>query len=253
MRPPGAQTLRVLPTAEAVAEAVAERLVEALARNPELVLALPTGRTPLLLYRHLVALHREGRVSFSRATAFQLDELLGLAPDHPARFAAYLTRHLFQHVDLAQERIQRLDGAAPDPEAECARYEDALAAAGGLDVALLGIGDNGHVAFNEPGPTLQARAHVAVLARQTREANAGLFAGEPSHVPTHALTLGMAALLQAREVHLVATGASKADILRAALRGPLTPQVPASFLQLHPRLSVWLDTAALGQNEAALS
>jgi glucosamine-6-phosphate deaminase len=236
--------LHVLPTPEAVAEALAERLVGALACNPALVMALPTGRTPLALYRRLVALHGEGRVSFARASVFQLDEFLGLEPDDPARFAAYLERHLLRHVDVASARVHRLDGAAPDAEAECARYETALEAAGGLDVALLGIGDNGHVAFNEPGPALQARAHVARLTRQTREANAGLFGGEPARVPTHALTLGMSALLQAREVHLVATGAAKAEVVRAALQGPVTPLLPASHLQVHPCLEVWLDAAA---------
>jgi glucosamine-6-phosphate deaminase len=239
--------LRVLPTAAALADALAAHLAAGLAAAPDLVLGLPTGRTPLELYRRLVALHREGRLSFARATAFQLDEFLGLAPDHPARFAAYLERHLYAHVDLPPARAHRLASDAADPSAECARYEAALAAAGGLSVGLLGIGGNGHVAFNEPGPALQARTHVARLAGRTRQASAGLFGGEAAdavHVPTHALTLGMAALLQAGELHLLATGEGKAAVVAAALTGPVTPELPASLLQLHPRVTVWLDAPA---------
>jgi glucosamine-6-phosphate deaminase len=191
-----------------------------------------------------VALYREGQVRFAQAHAFQLDEFCGLAPEDPARFWAYLERHLFSQVDFPPAHLHRLAGEAPDTQAECRRYEAELAAVGGLDVCLLGLGDNGHLAFNEPAAALPARAHPTALTRQTREANAGLFGGEAFRVPTRALTLGLGSLLQAREVHLLATGEAKAPVVQEALGGPLTTQLPASLLQLHPRLEVWLDAAA---------
>jgi glucosamine-6-phosphate deaminase len=236
--------LHVQPTAEALAEAVAEQLAAQLQAQPAQVLGLPTGRTPLALYRRLVVLHRAGRLDVSLAHAFQLDEFAGLLPEEPASFFAYLERHLFAHLPFPPGHLHRLRSWEPDAAGECARYEAELQAQGGLTLTLLGIGDNGHVAFNEPGPSLQAATHVVHLSRSTREANAGLFGGEAVRVPTHALTLGLGALMKAQAVWLLATGPAKARVLAAALQGPLTPALPASLLQLHPRLTVWADAAA---------
>ena len=236
--------LEVFPTEVLASEALADRIVQAVAAKPELVLTLPTGRTPLTLYRALVARHRAGQLDFAKVRTFNLDEFVGLPPHDPASFRAYMERHLFAHVNAAPERIGFLDGTAPDLDAECARYEQAIADAGGIDLAVLGLGANGHVAFNEPDEGLIARTHRARLTRGTREANSGAFGGDPTRVPLEALTMGIGTILQARELALVAFGAAKAEPVRRIGAGPVTPRFPASFLQLHPRVTLYLDAAA---------
>lgn len=189
-------------------------------------------------------LYRRGEVDFSQVTSFSLDEFLGLAPDEPRSYRAYMQRHFFQHVNLAPERIHFLDGSAERAERECARYDVQLAAAGGLDLLLLGIGPNGHVAFIEPGESLQAGSHRARLSRESRQAVASLFEDDVGKVPLAALTLGMGALLQARRVIVLAFGVGKAAAVTAMVRGPITPLCPASFLQLHGNVEVWVDAEA---------
>jgi glucosamine-6-phosphate deaminase len=249
-REKGVVVLHIHPSADSLADALTERLEAAVAFRPGLVLGLPTGRTPVALYSRLARRHREATLSFARAQAFQLDEFCGLDPDDPARFSRWLDRQLFDFVDFAPERIHRLHGEAPDAEAECARYDAELDAAGGLDLALLGIGSNGHVAFNEPADAPGARTRRVRLTSETRDGNAGLFGNDASRVPSHALTLGLDALMRSREVWLIATGDAKAEIVRAALEGPVTPRIPASLLRNHPRLEVWLDAAAAGRLSA---
>lgn len=239
--------LRVFDTEQQAATACAALIAGEVRARPALVLGLPTGRTPLNVYRELVALSARGALDLSRASTFNLDEFHGLPPEDAGSFRAYMERHLFQHVGLAPERIHFLDGSAPDAEAECARYEAELAEAGGLDLVLLGIGANGHIAFNEPGDSLLAPCHRVKLGRETRRANAALFGDDPARVPLEALTLGMAAILQARRVLLLAFGESKAEAVAAMVRGPVTTRCPASFLQLHGDVEVWLDSAAAGR------
>jgi glucosamine-6-phosphate deaminase len=236
--------VRVFESEQVASQACAAAVAAAVQDKPGLVLGLPTGRTPLNVYRELVALHGRGAVDFSRATSFNLDEFLGLPPDDPGSFRAYMERHFFQYVNLAPERIHFLNGSAEDAEAECARYDAAIAAAGGLDLVLLGIGPNGHVAFNEPDEGLVAASHRARLSRESRLFMAPLFGDEPARVPVAALTLGMAAILQARRVVLLAFGVNKAAAVTAMVHGPVTPRCPASFLQLHRDTEVWLDPAS---------
>lgn len=236
--------VRVFESEQAASAACAAKVAAAVRENPALVLGLPTGRTPINVYRELVALHARGEVDFSRATSFNLDEFLGLAPDDPGSFRAYMERHFFGQVNLGRERIHFLDGSAVDAEAECARYDAALAAAGGLDLLLLGIGPNGHVAFNEPDEGLVARSHRTRLTRESRLAMAPIFGDDPTRVPVAALTMGMAAMLQAKRVVLLAFGVNKAAAVTAMVHGPVTPRCPASFLQLHRDAEVWLDPAA---------
>lgn len=240
----GALNVRVFASELEAAAACAALVAAAIREKPSLVLGLPTGRTPLNVYRELVALHRRGQVDFSRVTTFNLDEFLGLAPDDPSSYRAYMERHFFQHVNLAPERIHFLDGSAERAERECVRYDLQLAEAGGLDVLLLGIGPNGHVAFIEPGESLQAGSHRARLSRESRQAVASLFGDDVWKVPLAALTLGMTPLLQARRVILLAFGVSKAAAVTAMVRGPITPLCPASFLQLHRNVEVWVDVEA---------
>jgi glucosamine-6-phosphate deaminase len=236
--------VRVFTSESEAAAACATLVSNAVREKPSLVLGLPTGRTPLNVYREMVALHQRGQLDFSQVTTFNLDEFLGLPPDDPGSFRAYMERHLFQHVNLSAERIHFLDGSAERAERECARYDAQLAAAGGMDLLLLGIGPNGHVAFNEPDESLQALSHRARLSRETRQAVASFFGDDVSKVPLAALTLGMSALLQARRVILLAFGVGKAAAVTAMARGPITPRWPASVLQLHGNVEVWVDADA---------
>lgn len=236
--------IRVFPDSRAATHAAAERIAGLLRSAPQLVLALPTGRTAAAVYRELVTLYRQGGVDFSRASCFNLDEFVGLPPGAPGSYRQFLEEALFRHVNFDPTRLHCLNGAAPDLDAECARYERAIATAGGIDVLILGIGTNGHIGFNEPGPTLTARTHRATLQRSTTWANRQLFGGEIERVPRQGLTMGMATLLQARQILAVATGSSKARAVAGVVCGPLTTRLPASFLQLHGTAELLLDRAA---------
>jgi len=212
--------------------------------QPALVLALPTGRTPIPFYRYLAAIHRKKRVDFSRVTTFNLDEFVGLAPSDPRSYRAYMQRHLFDHVNLSPRRIHFLNGIASDVEAECRRYERAIARAGGVDLMILGLGRNGHVGFNEPARFLMARTHLTRLAAATRQANRALFGSRVADVPRSALSIGIGTILGARRIVLMATGAGKSRCVERMVNGPVTPELPASFLQLHAAVDLWLDGAA---------
>lgn len=240
----GAPRVSIFPNERAVARALGCRIEKALAAKPDLVLGLPTGRTPVGLYRELGMLVAKGRLSFARATTFNLDEFLGIPADHPGSYRQFMQAHLFDHVDLHPERIHLLDGAAPDPDAECRRYEKAIAEAGGIDLQILGIGTNGHIGFNEPSRELQARTHRVKLKPETRRSNAVLFGGDLGAVPREALSMGMATILQARSIVLLATGRSKSSCVDRLLNGPITTDLPASFLQLHHDVDVMLDRPA---------
>jgi glucosamine-6-phosphate deaminase len=246
MRVPGPPRISVFHDVEAMATTLAGRVAAALAGNPALVLGLPTGRTPIHFYAKLAALANEGRADFSRATTFNLDEFLGIPADHPGSFRSFMNAHLFGQVGLSSERIHFLNGAASDPEVECERYERQIVEAGGIDIQILGIGTNGHIGFNEPAPELAARTHRVTLAEETREANASLFGGDPARVPREALSMGVATILHARSIVLLASGRDKAAIVQQALEGPLTTALPASFLQLHHDVEIMLDEAAAG-------
>lgn len=234
----------VFASEQEAAATCAKRVAAAVRDKPELVLGLPTGRTPLNVYREMVALYARGELDLSLATAFSLDEFLGLAPGDEGSHRAYLERHLLSQVNLPRERTYGFDGSAERAERECARYDALLASEGGMDLLLLGIGSNGHVALNEPGESLQAASHRERLTRETRQGLAPLFGGSAERVPLAALTLGMGPLLQARRVVVLAFGVSKAAAVTAMVRGPITPHCPASFLQLHRDVEVWLDPAA---------
>jgi glucosamine-6-phosphate deaminase len=232
----------VLPTAEAACLRVAELAAGLLVAKPDAVLALPAGSTPRPVYGELARMHRGQGLSFARATAFSLDEYAGISADHPASFRRYMHQALYRHVDLAPERAHSPDARAPDLDAECERYERAIAAAGGLDLCLLGIGGNGHIAFNEPGSPFDSRTRVVDLARETRVAAAAAFGTEST--PARALTVGVGTILAARRCVLLATGASKAEIVARAVELPPSPELPASALQLHADAAIVLDAAS---------
>jgi glucosamine-6-phosphate deaminase len=234
----------VFDTPNQLAAALARRIADALREKRDLVLGLPTGRTPVAMYAELRQLCAEGEADFGRAVTFNLDEFAGVDPSHPGSFRQYMEKHLFQAVNLAPECIHFLNGAAPDLDAECSRYEQEIESTGGLDVQILGIGANGHIGFNEPADELVSRTHRVKLAETTRRDNAALFGGEPARVPREALSMGMGTILKAERLVLIATGERKARCVERTINGPLTPHLPASFLQLHRRVELYLDRDA---------
>ena len=236
--------VKVFPTPDALASALARDIARALAMNPRLVLGLPTGHTPIPLYRALARLHERGRADFSRAITFNLDEFVGVAPHDPRSYRMFMQRHLFDRVNLRSRNIHVLNGAAVDPRAECERYERAIARAGGIDLQVLGLGRNGHIGFNEPARALSAATHLVGLTTTTRRANAALFGNRTRDVPADGLSMGIATILRARRIVLVATGANKARAIMRTLCGTVTPRWPASMLQVHANAEAWLDVSA---------
>jgi glucosamine-6-phosphate deaminase len=227
-----------------VARALAHGIADEIKAKPDLVLGLPTGRTPIALYSELAALAARGTTDFSQITTFNLDEFLGIPPSHPGSYRSFMEKHFFGRVNVTAARINFLDGAAADPAQECVRYEHAIADAGGIDLQVLGIGTNGHIGFNEPAPELEARTHRVTLKPETRRSNAALFGGDDSAVPREALSMGMGTILRARRIVLLATGTSKASCVERLLHGNVTTALPASFLQLHGDVDVMVDEAA---------
>ncbi|MCB1034996.1 MAG: glucosamine-6-phosphate deaminase [Acidobacteria bacterium] len=233
----------MLDDAAAVARAGAEALSEVVLENPAAVLALPTGRTMIPFYAELRSRFREGRLDFSRTHAFNLDELV-LPRSHPASFFSYMEQHAWERIGLDRTRCEILEGEAEDVEAECRRYERAIAAGGPFDLVILGVGSDGHVAYNLPGAVAEA-THEVHLPEAVAE-NLGIGA---EHRPLRALTMGMGPLRRARRLLLMATGGSKARAVEALLQGSEDPRWPCSLLREHPSFDVLLDRAAAGMED----
>ena len=236
--------ITVLDSSDDVAAALAERVASTLQDRPDAVLGLASGRTPVDGYAELRRMYAAGTTDWSRVSTFNLDEFAGIDSRHSGSFRTFMERHLFDGVNLRGERIHFLNGVAADLNAECDRYEAAIAAAGGIDLQLLGIGTNGHIGFNEPGDHLPVRTHRVRLMESTRRDNAMLFDNDPSRVPTEALSMGIGTILRARRIVLVATGGKKAECIRQATSGRLTTHVPASMLQVHADVELILDREA---------
>jgi glucosamine-6-phosphate deaminase len=229
---------------DALSAALATHVLEQIVARPSLVLGLPTGRTPLGLYREIRERSSGDRIDWSRVRTFNLDEFAGLDPSSEPSYRAYMQKELFDHVSIDPANIGFLNGAASDLKEECRRYDAAIAAAGGIDLQILGIGANGHIGFNEPSDGLCANTHIADLTEETRAANATRFGGDWTRVPARALSMGMASILNAGEIVLIATGAEKADAVRGMVEGLITTRLPASILQVHPRVTVMVDREA---------
>ena len=223
------------------ADRVAGLLADRFAERPDLVVCLPTGSTPGPVYERLPAALAGRNIPVAGATIVVLDDYLGLPPRHPARCERMLHTELVDRLDPPPGRVIAFDVDAPDPSRACRAFDRAIAATGGLDLVVLGLGRNGHVGMNEPGSPADAPTRVIELAPSTRDAARG-YGADP--VPTHGVTLGIAGILAARDVWLLATGAGKAEILARTLDGPITPDVPASLLRGHPGLRVIVDEAA---------
>ena len=208
------------------------------------VLGLPTGSTPLETYKELIRRHKAGEVSFRNVITFNMDEYVGLAEEHPESYHSFMRHNFFEHIDIRPENIHILDGNAPDLAKECADYEAAIAAAGGIDLFLGGVGEDGHIAFNEPFSSLSSLTRVKTLTPDTIAVNARFFGGDISAVPTRALTVGVGTILAAREVVILATGRRKARAVRHGIEGGYNHQWTVSALQTHPSGIIVCDEAA---------
>jgi len=234
---------------QAMSLEAARAVASLLRRKPGAVLGLATGSTPLALYKELIRFHCEEQLDFSQSTTFNLDEYLGLAGSHPGSFQHYMKKNLLDHIRVPQGRIHMLSGlfSPEDTDAisrHCEEYEQAIAAAGAIDLQILGIGANGHIGFNEPGSSLGSRTRLVALQKKTRLDNASFFGNDPDKVPRHAITMGIGTILETKSLLLLASGQSKAEIVKKALEGPLTAMVPASALQLHRHAVIILDLEA---------
>lgn len=238
---PGPETARI------AADAI-EKLLRA---RPQAVLGLATGSSPLAVYDELARRHAEDGLSFAQARAFMLDEYVGLPADHPERYRNVIEKEIASRVDLAPGAVHGPDGLADDLVAACAAYEQAILDAGGVDLQILGIGTDGHVAFNEPGSSLASRTRIKTLTRQTREDNARFFDDDVAQVPTHCLTQGLATIMSARHLVLLAQGRGKAEAVHQLVEGPVSAMWPATILQHHPHVTVLVDDGAASRLQLA--
>jgi glucosamine-6-phosphate deaminase len=236
----------IQPDYEQVCREAAAIIREAWERKHDLVLGFATGKSPLGLYQKLIDFAKKGEMDFSSIAAFNLDEYLGLGETHPQSFAHYMDQNLFRQINIRKENIHRLDGRAGDIEEHCRAYEEKIKNAGGIDIQILGIGKNGHIAFNEPGSALSSRTRLKILTRETVEANRPLFKDERD-MPRFCLTMGIGTILETKTVLLLAAGKDKAEIVARAIEGPVTAAVPASALQFHARAKFIIDGAAASE------
>ena len=214
--------------------------------KPDCVLGLATGSTPIGTYEQLVDWYRKGDLDFSAVTTVNLDEYKGLTKDNDQSYYYFMHHNLFDHVNILPEKTHLPDGTEPDSARECARYERLIQSLGGVDLQLLGLGHNGHIGFNEPGEAFEKETHCVDLQESTIEANKRFFASADD-VPRQAYTMGIKTIMQARKILLVVNGEGKADIVRDAFFGPVTPAVPASILQMHNDVTLVADAAALSK------
>jgi glucosamine-6-phosphate deaminase len=233
----------IQPNEEAAAWLVARLVSRELRANPHLVLGLATGRTMERVYRNLVRLHQEEKLDFSLCSTFNLDEYVGLFPADPNSYRHYMDHHLFEHVNIDRRNTHLPNGLAANLDEECRNYEKLIQRTGGIDVQLLGIGESGHIGFNEPLSALRSRTRVKALTPTTLKQNARFFGGE-EHMPRRAVTMGVGTILECRRCLLLVTGQGKAGIVAKAVEGPITSMISATALQLHARCTVVVDEAA---------
>jgi glucosamine-6-phosphate deaminase len=243
--------MRLIPlqNAEQVGKWAARHIVERInafkptAEKP-FVLGLPTGGTPLSTYKTLIALHKAGKVSFKHVVTFNMDEYVGIAPDHPESYRSFMYNNFFNHIDIQEENINLLDGLAQDVDAECAAYEAKIRSYGKINLFMGGIGIDGHIAFNEPGSSLNSRTRIKTLTEDTRIANSRFFDNDINQVPKYALTIGVATLLDAEEVMILTMGHNKAQALQMAVEGSVNHMWTVTALQMHPKAIIVADDAA---------
>lgn len=233
----------ILPGTRQIGALAADAVQALVTRRKDAVLGLATGSSPLPVYDELARRHADQGLSFADVRAFLLDEYVGLAPGHPQSYREVIRREFASRVDIEGGNVHGPDGAAADLLEACSAYEDAIKAAGGVDLQLLGVGTDGHIGFNEPVSSLASRTRIKTLLEQTRRDNARFF-GSLAEVPRHVLTQGLGTIMDARHVILIATGAQKAQAVHNFVEGPVAAFCPASVLQLHPHATILLDEAA---------
>ena len=227
-----------------VANAAADVMADVVKNKPNAVLGLATGSSPIGMYKELSARCARGEISFKDVKSVNLDEYVGLTPDHDQSYAYFMSTNLFDHIDIDKKNTNLPSGIAADPEAECERYDSVIESMGGVDIQLLGIGNNGHIGFNEPDDHFTKGTNVVDLTESTIDANSRFFASRDL-VPTRAISMGVGQIMKAKKILLIALGRGKAEILERSLFGPVTPAVPASILQFAPDVTVCADEAAL--------
>ncbi|MDL5053168.1 glucosamine-6-phosphate deaminase [Oscillatoria laete-virens NRMC-F 0139] len=233
----------IKPTATEASLIAARLIARQIRVKPTSVLGLATGNTPLETYRHLVRMHKEEGLDFSKVTTFNLDEYVGLAPDHPASYHSFMWENLFRHINIRRAHVHIPNGLADDIPDHCREYEDKIRACGGIDIQLLGIGGDGHIGFNEPSSSLSSRTRMKTLTQRTIRDNAPFF-GSEDQVPLHVLTMGIGTIMDSRSCILLAFGQRKAAIVAKMVEGPITAMVPASALQWHESTTVLMDESA---------
>lgn len=233
----------ILPGSKEIGALAADSIESLIRSKPDAVIGLATGSSPLPIYDELARRHGEDGLNFSQVRGFALDEYVGLPVGHYESYREVIRREFTNRVDVAAENVHGPDGSTDDVPGACQAYEDAIAAAGGIDLQILGVGTNGHIGFNEPGSSLASRTRIKTLAEQTRQDNARFF-DRLDQVPHHVVTQGLGTIMDARHVVLVAFGAGKADAVRDFVEGPVSASCPASVLQFHPRATIIIDEAA---------
>ena len=208
------------------------------------VLGLPTGSSPIGIYQELIKQYQEGKISFQNIVTFNMDEYIGLPPDHPQSYAHFMWENLFNHIDIKKENIHLLDGMTTDYARECQRYEDEIKKAGGVDLFLCGIGTDGHIAFNEPASSFASRTRIKLLKPETVKSNSRFFGGDTNLVPEKVLTVGIGTIMDAGEIILIASGKNKQDAIKQTIEGGVNHLCPASILQMHEHAIVICDDCA---------
>lgn len=231
-------------TVDEIGRLGAEAVAQLVSRKPDAVLGLATGSSPVSLYDDLARRVSAGEISLRACSGFTLDEYVGLPPEHPQRYRMVIEQDFVSKVDIPSESVHAPDGLAADIPAACADYERMIRDAGGVDLQILGIGSDGHIAFNEPGSSLASRTRIKTLTSQTRRDNARFFDGDLDAVPSQSLTQGIGTIMEARHLVMVANGAGKAEAIRNAVEGPVSAVCPGSALQLHPHVTVIIDEPA---------
>jgi len=243
---------KVVKDTEEMGRAAADIFAAQIAAKPDSVLGLATGSTPLPLYDELVKRSKARRVDFTDVRTVNLDEYVGLGPAHPQSYRYFMQQNLFDYIPVKPENTSLPDGLADDLEAVCRDYDTRITSWGGIDLQLLGIGHNGHIGFNEPGTVFTLKTHVVQIAERTRMANSRFFDDDPYEVPSEAITMGIGNIMGARKIVLLVSGESKAEIVRRAFFEDVTPEVPASVLQLHANVTIIADCEAASCVETKL-
>lgn len=222
----------------------ADLIASFIRKKPNAVIGFATGDTPIGLYKELIRLHREAGLDFSKITTFNLDEYVGLSPEHPMSYHFFMWENLFKHINIDPRFVHVPQGMSDDVDAFCEWYEEKIRSVGGLDIQILGIGSNGHIAFNEPGSSLGSRTRIKKLTGKTRKDNARFFNNQLEDVPQYAITMGVGTIMDARKLVLLASGKGKADAIHATVEGPITAIVPATIVQMHRNAVLIIDKDA---------